>query len=76
MHFGSDQQADCVGDDMTFAAVDFLRRIETARAASVVLTDWLSMTPADGLGSHPAASRACSNSSKLIRSNTRLSRQA
>jgi hypothetical protein len=33
MHFGSEQQADCVGDDMTFAAVDFLRRIETARAA-------------------------------------------
>jgi hypothetical protein len=44
--------------------------------ASVILTDWLSIIPAEGLGSRPAASRACSNSSKLIRSNTPPSRQA
>jgi hypothetical protein len=74
--FGSEQQAGCVGDDMPLAAFDFLRRIETARSASsVVLTDWLSITPAEGLGSRPAASRACSNNSKLIRSNTPPSRQ-
>jgi len=40
MHFGSDQQAGCVCDDMPLAAVDFLGRIETAGPpASVVLTD-------------------------------------
>jgi hypothetical protein len=43
---------------------------------SVVLTDWLSMTPADGLASRPAASRVYSNSSKLTLSNTPWSRQA
>jgi len=34
---------------MPLAAVDFLGRIETARAASVVLTDRQSITPAEGL---------------------------
>jgi hypothetical protein len=31
--------------------------------ASVVLTDWLSMIPADGLASRPAVSRAAISSS-------------
>jgi hypothetical protein len=31
-----------------------------------VLTDWLSMTPADGLGSRPVASRACSSSAVAV----------
>src|SRR5258708_30260764 len=34
---------------------------------SVVLTDWLSMIPAEGLASRPAASRGSINNSKLIR---------
>jgi hypothetical protein len=38
---------------------------------SIVLTDWLSMTPAEGLAPRPAASRTCSSSSKLILSKTR-----
>jgi hypothetical protein len=41
---------------------------------SVALTDWLSMTPADGLGSRPAGSRACRSSSKLIRTKVPSSR--
>jgi len=76
VHFGCEQQAGCVGDDMPLAALDFLRRIETAWSASLSgLADWLSITPAEGLGSRSAASRACSNSSKLIRSSTPASRQ-
>src|SRR5262249_3598248 len=33
---------------------------------SVVLADWLSITPADGLASRPARSRACCSSRKLM----------
>ena len=77
MHFGSDQLAGCVGDDMTFAAVDFLRPIETARAAGLGGLDRLAIDDARRWARLASgASRACSNSSKLIRSNTRLSRQA
>ena len=35
MHFGSDQQAGCVGDYVPLAAYDFLSGIETARPASL-----------------------------------------
>src|SRR5437899_472321 len=35
VHFGCEQQAGCVADDMPLAALDFLRRIETARSASL-----------------------------------------
>ena len=81
---GADQQAACIGDDMAFAPPS-LRwgRLLTFLPASyplgpplsVVLTDWLSMIPAEGLASRPAASRICNSSSKLIRSKTPLSRQ-
>jgi len=66
------------GDDLAFAPLELFAGIITARPAAlaVVLTDWLSMTPADGLGSRPAASRACNNSSKLIRSNVPVIAQA
>jgi len=43
---------------------------------SVVLTDWLSMTPAVGLASRPARSRAIVTRWKLIVSNSPVSRQA
>src|ERR1700720_2555099 len=43
---------------------------------SVVLTDWLSMIPAEGLASRPAASRVSTNNSKLIRPKMPLSRPA
>jgi hypothetical protein len=77
MHFGTDQQAGWVGNDMPLAAVDFLGRIETARAAGLGGLDRSTNNNASrGLGSRPAASRVCSNSSKLIRSNTPLSPQA
>jgi hypothetical protein len=75
MHLGTDQQTGRVGDEVTLAAFDFASK-PRGPPASVVLTDWLSMTPAEGLGSRPTISRACNNSSKLIRSNTPLSRQA
>jgi hypothetical protein len=70
MHFGSNQQAGRVGDDMPLAALDFLRRIETARSASLSGL----ITLAEGFGSRPAASRACTRSSKLIRSSVPSSR--
>jgi hypothetical protein len=35
MHFSCEQQAGCVGDDMTLAALNFLGRIEAARAAGL-----------------------------------------
>jgi hypothetical protein len=69
------QQAGSVGHNMALTAFDFLGRILRVAALprlrtgsprgpplSVVLTDWLSMTPAEGLGSRPAASRASSSS--------------
>ena len=42
---------------------------------SVVLTDWLLMTPADGLASRPSRSRAAMTSSLLIARNNPSSRQ-
>jgi hypothetical protein len=35
MHFGPDQQAGCVSNDMPLAAVDFLGHIEATRAAGL-----------------------------------------
>jgi hypothetical protein len=51
MQFGSDQKAGCVGNDIPLAAIDFLSpRRNRGSPASVVLTDCLSITPADELG--------------------------
>ena len=56
---GADQQSTGIGDDMALAPLDQLGRIEAPDTPlSVVFTDWLSITPADGLASRPAASRA------------------
>ena len=43
---------------------------------SVVFTDWLSITPADGLASRPSASRARMSSSWLIPFSVASVRQA
>jgi hypothetical protein len=77
LDFSTDQQTQRVGDNLALAAFDLLAGIIAGGPPlSVVLTDWLSMTPADGLGSRPAASRACSSSAKLVFSRTPLSRHA
>ena len=81
---GADQQAARIGDDMAFAPPSFRwgrlciflpASYPLGPPLSVVLTDWLSMIPAEGLAWRPAASRICNSNSKLIRSNTPLSRQ-
>ena len=58
VHDEPDQVAFGVGDDVTLAALDFLSCIIAPwPPLSVVFTDWLSITPAVGLASRPAASR-------------------
>lgn len=58
----ADQQSAGVGEDVSLAALIFLPASKPrGPPASVVLTDWLSITPADGLASRPATSRACIN---------------
>ena len=48
-------QTEGIDDDMSFAARDFLARIVSPRPPfSTVLTDWLSMMAAEGVGSLPA----------------------
>ena len=55
VHLDTNQRTRDVGHDMALKAFDFLGRIKTARpTVPVVLTDWLSMTPAGKLGSRPA----------------------
>jgi hypothetical protein len=76
MDHNTHQQAGSVGHDMALSAFGFLGRIPRGPPLSVISTDWLSMTPAEGLGSRPAASPACSTSSKLIRSYKPWSRQS
>jgi hypothetical protein len=67
MHDEPDQVALGVGDDVALAALDFsatssLSLLPASKPRgpplSVVFTDWLSITPAVGLASRPAASRA------------------
>ena len=72
-----DQKSAGVGDDVPLATLDLLARV-IARypPLSVVLTDWLSMTPAVGLASRPACSRAVITSRWLIVVSRPLSRQA
>src|SRR5713226_5854385 len=76
MHDRADQQARCVGQDVALAALDLLAGvIPCGPPASVVLTDWLSMTPAEGLASRPTASRASISRTWLICRHRPLSRQ-
>jgi len=58
MHLGTNQMTVGIGDDVALAPVDLLARIiPCGPPLSVVLTDWLSITPADGLASRPSRSR-------------------
>ena len=53
-----EDQAERVNDDMTLAALGFLARIVPSVAPfSAVLTDWLSMMPALGVGLRPSSIR-------------------
>jgi hypothetical protein len=59
----TDHQAERVDHNVALAFLDFFPASKPRRPTlSVVFTLWLSMTPAVGLGSRPAASRA----SKLL----------
>jgi hypothetical protein len=79
-----EQEATGIGEDVTLATLDVLARIIAANTAalaaltfgSVVFTDWLSITPALGLASRPACSRAVITSKVLIVVSKPLSRQA
>ena len=56
-------EAKGVNEDMSLAPFDFLPRIEPSVAPfSAVLTDWLSMTPAEGVGFFPTLRRTFSRS--------------
>lgn len=58
MNLQSNKMALRVGDDVALAPLDLLARIEAPQTPlSLVFTDWLSITPADGLASRPALSR-------------------
>ena len=63
-------QAEGVDEDVPLAAVDLLPRIDAVRAPlSVVLTDWLSMTAAEGWRwQRPSATRRSPRSSAMSRS--------
>jgi hypothetical protein len=77
VHLGTDQQPARVGDNVTFAAFDFLGRIVAARPAALGRLDRLTVDdPGRWAGVTPAASRASSSSAKLIVSNKPLSRQS
>jgi len=79
-----DKEAAGVGQDMPLAALDFFPRVIAGRAAalaslafgSVVLTDWLSITPALGLASRPSISRRFMTSTVFIASSSPALRQA
>jgi len=58
MHGQRQDQAQGVNDHMPLAPLDFLARVITAAPRfSAVLTDWLSMMPAEGVGFLPAFRR-------------------
>ena len=63
------KQSQSVYDDMAFASRDLLARVVAARPPfSVVLTDWLSMMAALGVGSRPSTSRTLGRSASWMRS--------
>ena len=69
MDDNSQKQSQCVYDDMALASRDLLARIVATRPPfSVVLTDWLSMMAALGVGSCPSASRTLGRSASWMRS--------
>jgi hypothetical protein len=76
VHDGADEKPAGICQQMTLAAFDLLARVVSRGVpASVVFTDWLSITPADGLASRPSASRVSINSSWLIEAQSPHARQ-
>jgi len=68
MHLKANEMPFSIGYDVPFAAFDLLSGIVTSwPPLSVVLTDWLSMTPALGLASRPSVSRDTATSAWLMR---------
>jgi hypothetical protein len=73
VHLGTDRRCRCIGHNVTLTAFDLLGRIVTTRPAALGGLDRLTVDdPADGLGSRPAASRACTSNAKLMFSNRPL----
>ncbi len=63
VHDQGENQAERVNNDMTLASKRFLARIVPSVAPfSAVLTDWLSMIPARGVGLRPFLIRTCNRS--------------
>ena len=61
MYDNRNNQAERIDDNVPFPAVDLLSRVVAVHPPfSVVFTDWLSMTAADGVDCLPAARRTCS----------------
>ena len=71
----ADEMALRIDNDVALAPLDLLARVIAAIALSVVLTLWLSMTPAVGLASRPF-SRGAVTSMSLIEDQRPSSRQA
>ena len=77
MHRKANQEADGIGDDVTLASIDPLAGvIALTPPLSVVLTLWLSITPADGSAARPSAWRAAATSWRFDSSSRPLSRNA
>ena len=72
-----DEVAAGIGQDVALATLDLLARIIAANPPlSVVLTLWLSITPALGEASRPSTSRRFITSTVLMLANNPLSRHA
>lgn len=67
MDYYSNNQSQCVYQQMPLAAVDFLAGIISVKPPfSVVLTDWLSMIAALGSASRPSPMRSCARNVSWI----------
>lgn len=63
VHDECENQTERANNDMTPAPERFLARIVSSIASfSAVLTDWLSMMPALGVGLRPSLNRTCDRS--------------
>jgi hypothetical protein len=66
-----------IDEDVAFSSVDFLARIVSAKPPfSVVLTDWLSMMAALGVGFRPSWRRTCARKVSWMRFHTPAARKS